>query len=424
MKNTNSFGVHFVLRRNKAVDGKCPVYVRIIVNKSRVEMTMKKYLAEKDWNTGNGKAKPNSKELKEFNTVLEEVRYNLTTHYQHLVVGGEPIYAETVKNAYLGIGQFSPEKPEETEPEKTLRWLAAEHNTVMAAVLKKGSLKNYFTTERYLHKYLESKYKSGDIDLKDLTYSFMTGFEFYIRKTPLKAFDPCTNNGTMKHLERVKKMTAWAAKNEWMEKNPFEHYSLKFKHTVMGFLEEEEVATIEKRCFMNPMQQKVKDLFVFSCYTGLCYADLISLTPDKIFTGSAGFQWIKSTRLKTDIGFNVPLLEPAVRIMEKYKVKEGEKPRETVFPYLSNQEMNNSLKIIAEVCQIPKVLTFHLARHTFATIALVNGVPFESVSKMMGHTKLSTTMLYTHLMNHKVGQDMRSFQHRLQEKNQAMAATA
>lgn len=422
MKNTNSFGVHFVLRRNKAVDGKCPVYVRIIVNKSRVEMAMKKSLPEKDWNDGKGAAKSNTQQLKEFNSFLEEVRSKLVTHYQEFILHGENVSAEAVKSAYLGMDADALEILKECTQEKTLLWLVKEHNTVMQQVLKKGSMKNYFTTERYVKKFLKEKYPAGDIALKELTYSFLTAFEFYVRTTPLKANDPCTTNGTMKHRERIKKMATWATNNEWIPKNPFTAYSLKFKHADREILNEQDLEIIENYHFENPMRENVKDLFVFCCYTGLSYVDVMGLKPANIVSSLDGFQWIKTNRAKTDVAVDVPLLEQAVLIWEKFKNRKGELPRDTVFPYITNQEMNRSLKVIGEVCSITKILTFHLARHTFATtVTLCNGIPIESISKMLGHTKLTTTMLYAKVVKTKLSMYMALLQSKLNKSNKHLS---
>jgi site-specific recombinase XerD len=167
----------------------------------------------------------------------------------------------------------------------------------------------------------------------------------------------------MKHLERLKKMISWAIKNEWMEKHPFLNYQLKIKRTERDFLNEIEMSAIETTDFANPMLQKVRDLFIFSCYTGLSYIDLVELKPQQILKGIDGVKWIKRSRAKTDVAINIPLLQPAVAIIEKFISEQGAIVRETVFPRISNQEMNRSLKVIAEICGISKYLTFHLARH-------------------------------------------------------------
>lgn len=419
MKNSNTFGVHFYLRTNKEQDGKCPVYARIVVNSNRVELSIKTSLSKTDWNESKGIAKPKTPELERFNSYLEEVRFKMVNSYQGLNLNNESVTAEAVKMVYLGIDENPKEKP----IERTLLWLVKEHNEIMIKVLKPGSMKNYYTTERHIKKFLKENYKHPDINLNDLSYSFMTAFEHFVRTTPLKENDPCTTNGTMKHLERFKKMTNWATNNEWMAKNPFATYPLKFKHSDREVLDEQELALIENFHFENPMLQTIKDLFVFCCYTGLAYVDVMSLKPSNIVCGVDGFKWIKTSRAKTDISIDVPLLAPAIDIMGRFKNKKGEPPRDTLFPNITNQEMNRSLKVIGEVCGVSQILTFHLARHTFATtVTLCNGVPIESISKMLGHTKLTTTMIYAKVVKTKISMDMALLQSKLDRSKNKLVA--
>lgn len=412
MKNSNTFGVHFTLRQNRPVNGKFPIYARITINKSRCEIALKSYLSLDDWNSGKGCPKPKNAELKQLSSYLEEVRSKLVVEFQRLQLGNTEVSAEAVKNAYLGITD------EVKEEKMTLCKLVDMHNEMMKSVLEKGTLKNYYSTAVYLKRYLSHKYQVRDINLHDLTYSFITGFEFYIRNNPIKANDPCTNNGTMKHLERLKKMVTWAATNEWIEKDPFANYKLKFKRHEMEFLQEDELAMIEDHDFENPMLQKVRDLFIFSCYTGLAYIDLVELKPINILTAVDGMRWIKSSRRKTSIPINVPLLAPALAILDRFHADEDAAKRETLFPRISNQEINRGLKLIGEICGIKRYLTFHLARHTFATtVTLQNGVPIETISKLLSHSKLSTTMIYTHVLQSKVGMDMSLLQSKLKSRN-------
>lgn len=417
MKNNNKFGVHFVMRSRKNAEGKFPIYARIVIGIQRVELSMNTALLSKEWNHGNGEALPLNDDLRDVNQLLFTTRQKLTNHYNELSKRLKEITPELIKHAYLGDNYVAPKERKVCvvkEPEKTLLWLIKEHNAIMLPVLKWGTMKNYYTTESYIKKFLSAKFSHGDILLSDLKYSFLTHFENYVRTMPLKKNDPCTNNGTMKHIERLKKMVYWAQKNEWIDKNPFAAFSLKFKHTPVEFLEANELLKIETQSFHDPMRRKIRDLFVFSCYTGLCYADLMALTPSSIVTGVDGFLWIKTSRLKTDISFDVPLLDKAEEILESFKSVKNDLPRDTLFPYITNQEMNRSLKIIAEVCEIPKALTFHMARHTFATtVTLANDVPFESISKMMGHTKLSTTLIYARVVNTKVAKDMSTLRGKL-----------
>ncbi|THU32539.1 site-specific integrase [Niastella caeni] len=407
MTSSGTFGVHFVLRSNRQQDGKSAVYARITVNGSRCELALKEYLSPADWNVGKGMAAPKNKSLKQFNSYLEEVRGKLARHYRELQMKGERLTAAAVKDAYGGIIK-------EKKVDRSLLWVVSQHNTMMEQVLKKGSMKNYLTTERYLKLFLSKQLKTADILLKDLAYEFITNFEFFIRTQPMKESDPCTNNGTMKHLERLKKIVNWAVKNEWIDKNPFTAFQLKFKRKERDFLTELELAAIETQDLENAILQKVRDLFVFSCYTGLAYVDLMALQPANIISSVDGMKWIKTSRTKSDIGVNVPLLTPALTVLEKYSHCSEPSQHEMLFPRVTNQEMNRSLKVIGEICGIRKNLSFHLARHTFATtVTLMNGVPIETISKMLGHTKLSTTMIYARVTNLKIGMDMGLLQNKL-----------
>jgi len=156
---------------------------------------------------------------------------------------------------------------------------------MMQKVLKPGTMKNYHATESYLRLYLAQRYQLKDIPLKDLNYEFISGFEFFVRNNSLKENDPCTTNGAMKHLERLKKMVTWAVKNDWVDKNPFSNFRLKLKLTEREFLFEVELAELEGRDFENLMLNRLKELFLFSCYTGLSYIDLMELRPQQILTG-------------------------------------------------------------------------------------------------------------------------------------------
>jgi integrase len=383
------------------------IFARITVNGTRCELALKQTIDPGDWNAAKGSAKPKTPALKQLNSLLEEVRAKLVSNYQELNLAGEYFTAEMLKNAYLG-------KTVTGEEKMTLNRLVAMHNEMLGKTLEPGTMKNYKSTAIYIRNYLNLKYDAGDIYLKDLTHEFITGFEYYVRNNPLKTSDPCTNNGTMKHLERLKKMVNWACTNEWIEKNPFGAFRLRFKRMEMDFLDKDELARIEGRALSHPMLERVRDLFVFSCYTGLAYIDLVSLKPANIISGADGMQWIKTSRKKSSIPVNVPLLRPAVAILEKFRAHDDAERWETVFPMVSNQEMNRSLKLIGEICELKKRLTFHLARHTFATsVTLMNGVPIETISKLLGHTKLATTMIYAHIMHSKIGMDMSLLQQKL-----------
>jgi hypothetical protein len=213
MRNENTFGLHFTLKLNREVRGKFPVYARITVNKTRTELALKCHVRKEDWNIVKGAAKPVDDDHRILNSYLEEVRGKLVKQYRALHITDTILTAESVKNAYLGVN--------ENKRKYTLLWVVAEHNLIMEKALKHGTMKNYTTTEKYLKAFIAEKFKSADIHLAKLNYEFISGFEFYVRSNAIKENDPCSNNGTMKHMERLKKMVNWAVKNEWFDKNPF-----------------------------------------------------------------------------------------------------------------------------------------------------------------------------------------------------------
>jgi len=406
MRTTESFGIHFILRINKAKNGNAPVYARISVNGQRIEMSLKKLVKISDWNNSKGLARPKNDSLKVLNNYLEHVRGLVSSHYQEFVVKKELVTAEAIKNKFLGIEQ----------QENTLQSLVNYHNLHMKGILAAGTIKNYHTTARYLKEFMLQKFKKQDIYLSELNYEFITNFEFFLRAyQPTDHHKGMENNGVMKHLERLQKIVRLGAKLGWLDKNPFEFFKLKLQKVERGFLSDEELADLEGKEFSLQRIQYAKDLFVFSCYTGIAYIDVMQLRPDNIILGIDGNQWIKTTREKTDTAVHVPILPKAAMIMEKYRTNPRSIAKGTVFPNLSNQKLNSYLKEIADLCGIKSNLTFHLARHTFATtITLSNGVPIETVSKMLGHTSIKTTQIYAKVIEQKVSKDMYNLRNTLE----------
>jgi site-specific recombinase XerD len=412
MKNPNSFGAHFHMRydRNSKETNKHQVYLRITVNKTRCALALKCYLDRGDWNYGKGSVKPKNDKLRQLNTYLEEVRGKIVYHYQQLALQGV-VSAAAVKNAFLGV------TPELEEEKMGLLELVEKHNKEVETVMERGTIKNYYTTAAYIRKFLATKFPTGEVPLDEVSFRLISEFELYIRTNPLKSSDPCGNNGTMKHMERLKKIVAWAIRNEWMVKDPFKGYRTQYKHKEMEFLSKEELARIEAKDFKDPVLQTVKDLFVFSCYTGLAYTDLIELKTNNIVAKEDGRKWLETARRKTDVPVRVPLLTPALAVLDKFKDRDGIIHWDDLFPWVSNQVMNKSLKLIGELCSIRKNLTFHIARHTFATtVTLENNVPIETISKLLGHTKITTTMIYAKVVQTKIGQDMSDLQRKLDMK--------
>ena len=405
MKNVKTFGIQFIIRKNKEVDGLAPIYVRITVDNVRSEISIKQKVLSDSWNSAKGMTKGKTKELMALNRFLEGIRSQIVGHYQEMVLSKQNITAEAIKGRFIGI----------EEKGQTLIQLFDYHNTRMDESLEWGTLKNYFTTKKYIQLFLQRMRKTDDIYLNELNFRFISDFEYFLRKhKPLDHHKPLGNNTIMKHIERLRKTINLAVKMEWLEKDPFTAHKAKFIKVQRGYLTQQELELIEQKEFGIERLQQVKDLFVFSCYTGLAYIDAISLKSADIRKGIDGGEWIFTARQKTDVPVQVPLLSKASQIIAKYKDHPKTKFSGTVFPVISNQKLNSYLKEIADLCGIKKNLTFHLARHTFATtVTLTNGVPIESVSKMLGHSDIRTTQIYAKVVEMKISEDMAKLQNKL-----------
>jgi len=218
----------------------------------------------------------------------------------------------------------------------------------------------------------------------------------------------------MKHIERLCKMVNMAITMDWLEKDPFSKYKQHFDKVERFYLTKEELSSIEKKKFTIERLQVVKDLFLFSCYTGLAYIDTMNLTAGNIVKGIDGNDWLITSRQKTDTDVRIPLLPQAEELIKKYHNHPKAVNYGTLFPVISNQKMNAYLKEIADLCNINKAITFHIARHTFATtVTLSNGVPIESVSKMLGHTTIRSTQVYAKVVEQKLSEDMQNLKKRM-----------
>jgi site-specific recombinase XerD len=256
--------------------------------------------------------------------------------------------------------------------------------------------------------YLKQILKTSDIYLSQLSYKFLIGFEKFLREyQPDDHHKPCGQNTIMKHIERLRKVVNMAIKYEWLEKDPFINFKPNFIRTSREFLTIAELTAIEDKKLSISRLNQIRDLFVFSCYTGLSYIDVYNLTPQNISLGIDNNHWLSTSRKKTEQPVKIPLLPKALEIIEKYKAHPKVLATGKLLPVYSNQRLNSYLKEIADLCGIKKNLTFHIARHTFATtITLTNGVPIETVSKLLGHASIRTTQIYAKVIEQKLGEDM------------------
>ncbi len=406
MRTDSTLGVIFFTRKKRNDPEKLDIYLRITVNKERSEFSIKRDIAVCNWNIFRCRAKEIDHNLILLNTYLDDVYGEVLNAHKQLHSERKLITAKAIKSRYFG----------EDEERMTLMKAVEYHNSNINKSLKPGTLKNYFSTEKYLRQFLQERLKTDDIYLIQLNYKFIVNFENYIRTyRPRKARKTCSNNGAMKHLERLMKIANLALKMEWLVKDPFRNFKLRYIRNERDYLTERELDLIEGTSFMTIGMNRVKDVFLFSCYTGLSYIDIRELHPNQVLMGIDGNQMIHTKRIKTNESVKIPLLPRAREILDKYK--EEMELTGKVLPVYSNQKTNKNLKEIAKACGIHKNITFHVARHTFATtVTLSNGVPIETVSKLLGHTKLSTTQIYARVLQKKVGEDMQNLMNLFEEK--------
>jgi len=398
MQSQTTFSLLFWVTTSRAKNNSVSVYARLTVNGKRANISLKRKVILSEWDSVRGKDKGTKQESRLLNRYLDLVKNRIYEAHDQLLKEKVFICSQSIKARFLG----------EDNEEYSLLTLIDYHNTQMSESLTYGTLKNYFTTQRYIKLFLTQKRKTQDVYLSRLTYRFLVDFERFLRTyVPTDHQKQMENNTVMKHIQRLRKVVTLAYKMEWIDKDPFIKFKPKYIKNEREFLSEEELQRIIERSFDIERLTLVKDLFIFSCYTGLSYIDVMNLNHNHIAIGIDGGRWIITSRQKTNNKVKIPILPVAKELIEKYDGHIKTKKTNTLFPNISNQKLNAYLKKIAVLCGIKKKLTFHIARHTFATsITLSNGVPIETVSKLLGHTKIATTQIYAKVIERKVSEDM------------------
>lgn len=398
MKTNQTFSILFWINTARAKEDQAELYARISVNGKRVNLSLKEKVPVSQWDNIKLNVKGSSVKANQLNDYIETTRNEIFQSYRDLKSSGAHITAQAVKARYLGEDQQYP----------TMQQLMDYHNEKNRHILHRDTQKHYRTSQKYILEYVKKEYKKPDCDLRDLNYGFIVGFENFLRSYKPNHYQPSiANNTVMKHIERLRKMVTMALHMEWIPRDPFVKFKPKHIKTDRDYLNEDELHRIGALSCPLERLTLVRDLFVFSCYTGIAFGDLVLLTKKSITTGEDGNLWIVINRKKTFNQVKVPLLPKAMAIITKYENSIRAEINQTLFPKLSNQKMNSYLKEIAYLCKIQKNLTFHMARHTFATtVTLTNGVPLETVSKLLGHSKIATTQIYARVLEKKVSEDM------------------
>ena len=410
MRSTNTFSILFWADQKNATNGEALVYARITVNQKRANISLKRRVPVKLWDPKKNRSKGNSAEARQLNQYIDQTYTKLFQIYQDLKFQEKLITAKLIKSHYTG----------DNEKSKTLQNLIAYHSKKIENTLAKGTIRNFGVTENYLNKFLNNAKKTTDVYLKELDYKFLCDFENYLANYwPAGHPKALSQNTIMKHIQRLRKVVTLAYHMEWIPRDPFVRWKPVYEKKQREFLSENELSNMENFEFTIERLDRVRDLFVFSCYTGISYVDIMNLTEDNLVLGMDGSNWIYTKRQKTKSSVKVPLLSKAEKIISKYEGHPMTEVTGTLLPVITNEKLNVYLKEVAHYVGITKNLTFHMARHTFATtITLSNGVPIETVSKLLGHSKIATTQIYARVLEHKVSSDMDNLKSVLSDKKE------
>lgn len=401
MKTT--FNVLFFLKRDKQKqNGTVPLMCRITIDGIETRFTMKTDIDPGHWDVKLGKMSGRSAKALEINALIDNTKSVLNRIYHQELERMQSVTAEKVKNIFLGINT----------KQHTLLELFKRHNADVKSLIgiskSKATYQKYEVTLKHTTSFLRKRYNLSDIHFTEINHMFISDFETF-----LLVDCQCQSNTTAKFMQFFKRIILIARNNGWMLHDPFVNYKIRINKVDRGYLTKEELELIFKKKIEIPRLEHVRDIFIFSCFTGLAYIDVYNLKESNIRTSFDGNLWIMTKRQKTDVNSNIPLLEVPKMILAKYK---GKLPEGKILPITSNQKMNAYLKEIGDLCEIKKNLTFHLARHTFATtITLSQGVPIETVSKMLGHTNIKTTQIYARITDNKIGHDMDILSGKLKE---------
>ncbi|OJV52513.1 MAG: recombinase [Bacteroidetes bacterium 43-16] len=392
-----SFGLLFFLKKTDSSDGlKRKLYGRITVNGIAKEFSTKRTWFKDRWDQNANRAIGNKEDSKTINQYLDALVSKVYDAKRELITSGEDISTENLFQLLFG----------KKDDRKFILQIFKDENDKMKSLEGKdfasGTIQRYETSLSHTREFIKWKYNLEDLELRKLDYEFIQEYDFW-----LKTVRNCSQNTTSKYLGNFKKIVLKCVKLGWIKKDPFSQFKLLKKEVIREFLTEDELQVLLNKKFSIERLSLVRDIFIFSCFTGMAYIDVFGLTSSQFFTGIDEKTWISYKRKKTDSLTKIPLLPQALYLIRKYDGFNECRLTEKVFPCFSNQKMNAYLKEIGDICSIKKNLTFHMARHTFATtVTLTNGIPIETVSRMLGHRSIKQTQHYAKIVDKKISDDM------------------
>lgn len=392
-----TFGLLFYIRRDKTnKKGEVPVFMRLTINGERADASIKRFIEPHAWNSAKGKANEKSRGGKDLNLYLDAISANILRIQRDLELDKKEVSAQIILNRYLG---------KEQSDRHTLMEVFRAHNEKCRALsgisLAPGTVIRYETSLRLTEAFLRTTYKKEDCYLDEITHQFVEDYDFYLRTVRR-----CCHNTTTKYLLNFKKIIRIALAKGWMKKDPFAQVHFHFEPVEREFLEKQELKVLLNKEITITRLAQVRDIFCFCCLTGLAFMDVQQLKPEHLVADIHGKIWIRKARQKTKNMCNIPLLDEAQKIINRYKEHPYCQTHGVLLPVCSNQKMNSYLKELADICGIRKNLSTHCARHTFATLTLASGATIDNVAKMLGHANVNMTRRYAKVLDSSIMRDM------------------
>ena len=392
-----TFGLLFYIRRDKTnKKGEAPVFMRLTINGERADASIKRFIEPHAWNSAKGKANEKCRGGKDLNLYLDAISANILRIQRDFELDKKEVSAQIILNRYLG---------KEQSDRHTLMEVFRAHNEKCRALsgisLAPGTVIRYETTLRLTEEFLQKSYQKEDCYLDEVTNQFIEDFEFF-----LKTVRRCCHNTTSKYLMNFKKIVRIALAKGWMKKDPFAQIRFHLDPVEREFLEKQELKAMLNKAISIPRLAQVRDIFCFCCLTGLAFMDVQQLKPEHLVADIHGKIWIRKARQKTKNMCNIPLLDEAQKIINRYKEHPYCQTHGVLLPVCSNQKMNSYLKELADICGIRKNLSTHCARHTFATLTLASGATIDNVAKMLGHANVNMTRRYAKVLDSSIMRDM------------------
>ena len=411
MKST--FSVIFYLKKNKVKkDGTSPIMGRITVDGTQAQFSCKVSIEAKLWGIKGGRAIGKSITARDINRALDKLRATITKHYQEIMERDNFVTAEKVRNAFQGL-----EYRKHTLITLYDDFLTDYAQKVECGLKSKRTLQKYHAVYKHLKSFLQTRHHLSDIALKEIQPTFATDFETF-----LLTYCHLSHNTVWLYSFPVRMLMHRAVENGWLVRYPFSDYNISQQRPERVFLTKEEIRQLIDVPKLTPAQTFIRDMFLFCTFTGLAYIDLKNLREENIVRSPLdGDVWIRTRRQKTSVEVNVKLLDIPLQILDKYS---GLSNNGYLFPIPSHVYCCNLLKTIIKKCGIDKHVTWHVARHTMATVVcLSNGMPIESVSSLLGHKCITSTQIYAKITNEKLGREMDALSTKLTDISNHAAAT-